>query len=165
MELSETFDSEAERYDRARPGYPDELFDDMAELTSLGRGARILEIGPGTGQATRSLLARGYHVTAIEPGERLAAVLRRKTAGLLCEVHVTRFEDWPLPAEPFDAVFAATSFHWLDAATRLECIAAVLRPGGALVIVDTAHVAGGTSASPGPFPVRSPGRGLRARGS
>jgi SAM-dependent methyltransferase len=53
------------------------------------------------------------------------------------------FELWPLPAEPFDAVVAATSFHWIDPAVRLEKTANALRPGGALAIISTHHVAGG----------------------
>jgi hypothetical protein len=53
------------------------------------------------------------------------------------------FEDWPLPPEPFRAVFAATAFHWIDPAVGLERAAAALEPGGALAVVTTSHVAGG----------------------
>jgi SAM-dependent methyltransferase len=58
--LRETFDEDAERYERARPGYPAELLDDLAALTGLRAGDRVLEIGPGTGQATVPLARRGY---------------------------------------------------------------------------------------------------------
>ncbi len=60
--LRTTFDEEAERYDRARPGYPSDVFEDLAQLTGLSPGDRILEIGCGTGQATVPLAERGYYV-------------------------------------------------------------------------------------------------------
>ena len=79
--LRSTFNQDAERYDRARPGYPAGLFDDLAELTSIGPGSRVLEIGPGTGQATRPLAERGCRVVAVELGADLAALARRNLAG------------------------------------------------------------------------------------
>jgi SAM-dependent methyltransferase len=100
--LRAIFDEAAELYDRARPGYPAALFDDLAELTPLRPGSRVLEIGPGTGQATLPLAERGYQVVAVELGADLAAVARRKLAGFPnVEVVTAAFEDWPLPAEPW----------------------------------------------------------------
>jgi 2-polyprenyl-3-methyl-5-hydroxy-6-metoxy-1,4-benzoquinol methylase len=72
----EIFNEVAEEYDRHRPAYPDALIDRACEVGGLGPGATVLEIGCGTGQLTRSLLARGLRVTAIEPGERLIAQAR-----------------------------------------------------------------------------------------
>jgi protein-L-isoaspartate O-methyltransferase len=113
--LRSTFNEDAERYDRARPGYPPVLFGDLAELTSIGPGSRVLEIGPGTGQATRPLAERGCRVVAVELGADLAALAARNLAGFpSVEVVNAAFEDWPLPAEPFDLVLAATAFHWID---------------------------------------------------
>src|SRR5437762_2398315 len=60
--LRRTFDSTAERYDAARPAYPEELFDDLVDLTGLQPGARLLEVGCGTGKATLPLLRRGFSV-------------------------------------------------------------------------------------------------------
>jgi SAM-dependent methyltransferase len=57
---------------------------------------------------------------------------------------VANFDEWPLPAEPFDLVVSATAFHWLDPETRMERCAAALRPGGSLAVISTHHVAGGT---------------------
>jgi hypothetical protein len=80
--LAQTFNSAAELYERARPRYPDQLFADLAATTGLGgRPARVVEIGPGTGQATRGLLGQGWRVHALEPGRELAAVARRVLAG------------------------------------------------------------------------------------
>jgi SAM-dependent methyltransferase len=142
--LRSTFDQAAELYDRARPGYPAALFDDLAELTSIRPGSRVLEIGPGTGQATRPLAERGCQVVAVELGADLAALARRNLAGFpSVEVVTAAFEDWPLPAEPFDLVLAATAFHWIDPSVRVDKVADALRPGGSLATVTTHHVAGG----------------------
>ena len=142
--LRSTFDQAAELYDRARPGYPAALFDDLAALTGIGPGSRVLEIGPGTGQATRPLAERGCRVVAVELGAGLAAVARRNLAAFpSVEVVTAAFEDWPLPAEPFDLVLAATAFHWIDPSVRVDKVADALRPGRSLATVTTHHVAGG----------------------
>jgi SAM-dependent methyltransferase/alkylhydroperoxidase family enzyme len=144
-DLRAIFDEDAERYDRARPGYPDELFDDLCDLAHLGPGSRVLEIGCGTGQATVPLARRGFTVVAVELGAHLAAIARRNLAAYPdAQVVVSTFEAWPLPAEPFDAVVAFTAFHWIEPDVGLAKVAAALRPGGAFVVVTTDHVAGGT---------------------
>ncbi|GGL60949.1 methyltransferase type 11 [Streptomyces fumigatiscleroticus] len=143
--LSRTFDEDAELYDRARPGYPTELYDDLAELAGVRPGSRVLEVGCGTGQATVPLAARGCRITAVEAGPHMAAVARRNLAGAAAAAVVTaEFESWPLPEEPFDAVVSATAFHWIDPAVRVAKAADALRPGGALAVVRTQHVMGGT---------------------
>lgn len=142
-----SFTADAERYAARRPTYPAALFDRLAGYGRLGPGARVLEVAPGTGQATRSLAERGWSVTAVELGEDLASVARRELAGSGdVEVVTGAFEDWPLPPEPFDAVVCATAWHWLDPATRLDKAVRALRPGGTLALVWTHHVAGGTRA-------------------
>ena len=143
MTLRETFEEAPELYDRVRPDYPEELFDDLARLGSLTPGSRVLELGCGTGQATVSLARRGYQVVAVELGAGLAGVAQKKLASFpAVRVVNAAFEAWPLPAEPFDVVFAATSFHWIDRAIRVTKSADALRPGGALAVVSTHHVAG-----------------------
>lgn len=81
MTLRETFDEAPELYDRVRPGYPAEVFDDLAALAGLRLGSRVLELGPGTGQARVPLARRGYEVTALELVAGLTRVARRKLAG------------------------------------------------------------------------------------
>jgi SAM-dependent methyltransferase len=104
----------------------------------------VLEIGPGTGQATIPLARRGYRVVAVELGRGLAAIAERKLAPFPdVQVVNAAFEDWPLPPEPFDAVVGATAFHWLDPDAGPARAADALRPGGALAVVSTWHVAGG----------------------
>jgi SAM-dependent methyltransferase len=143
--LRVTFDEDAERYDRARPGYPPAVFDDLAELAGIGPGCRVLEIGCGTGQATVPLAERGCEIVAVELGAELAAVARRNLARFpAVQVVTAAFEGWPLPPEPFDLVLSATAFHWIDPAVRVVKSADALRPGGALATIETHHVAGGT---------------------
>jgi SAM-dependent methyltransferase len=135
-----TFDRDAALYDRARPGYPDQLFDDLFVIAGLKSDARVLEIGCGTGQATRPLARRGCRLVCVELGPNLAAVARRNLAEFPhVEVVTAAFETWDSPAANFDLVFAATSWHWLDPAVRYEKAARLLKPGGALAIVSSAH--------------------------
>jgi SAM-dependent methyltransferase len=139
--LRATFDEVAELYDRARPGYPRAVLDDLVALARLAADARIVEIGPGTGQATVALAERGLHVTAVELGESLAAVAERKLTSF-DHVEIVRadFESWEPPRRDFDAVVAFTAFHWLDPGTRVERCARLLRPCGSLAVVQTQHV-------------------------
>lgn len=142
--LRQTFNEDAELYDRARPGYPAQLFRDLREMADIGPGSRVLEIGCGTGQATLPLAELGAGITALDLGESMAAVARRKLAAYpTVSVIVTPFEIWPLPEEPFDAVVSATAFHWLDPEIRVLKAAQALRAGGALAMIWTHHVRGG----------------------
>jgi SAM-dependent methyltransferase len=144
IRLRAGFDRVAPLYDRIRPAYPPELFDDLAELAGIGPGSRVLEIGCGTGQATAELARRGYDVLAVELGARLAAVAAARLAGTSVRIEVADFDRWDTTERGFDVVFAATAFHWLDPATKFDRTAALLRPGGVLATVTTDHIAGGT---------------------
>ncbi|KAB2351363.1 class I SAM-dependent methyltransferase [Actinomadura rudentiformis] len=145
--LRMTFNENAALYDRARPHYPAGIFNDLDALAGTGPGCRVLEIGCGTGQATAPLAARGCEVVAVELGAEMAEVARRNLKGFpSVEVVNGAFEEWSLPDEPFDMVFAATAFNWVDPEVRVAKAADALRPGGALATVATHHVAGGTEA-------------------
>jgi SAM-dependent methyltransferase len=138
------FDEDARLYERARPRYPAQLFDDLTAVTGLTEGSRVLEIGCGTGQVTLPLAQRGFDVTALEPGPSLAALTQKKVSAVQnVKVVVTSFENWALPPTPFDAVVAATSFHWIDPEVRVRKSADALRKGGVLATIETHHVAGG----------------------
>jgi SAM-dependent methyltransferase len=146
IQLRQTFDTIAELYDRARPGYPPAMLDDLTARADLGPGRRVLEIGPGTGQLTVPLAGRGCRIVAVELGANLAVAARHHLRGFPdAEVVHADFEHWQLPAERFDLVIAATAFHWLDPDTRMARTAEALRPGGTLATVETHHVAGGTA--------------------
>ncbi|CAA9581274.1 MAG: hypothetical protein AVDCRST_MAG87-3389 [uncultured Thermomicrobiales bacterium] len=147
MDGAMTFDEVPALYHRVRPRYPAALFDIVRELPDLAAGSRVLEIGAGTGIATGPLLERGFDITAIEPGAGLIDVARAELAGFSSVRWVeTRFEELVLSADPFDMVFSATAFHWLDRRVRVGKAAAALRPGGYLAIASYQHVAGGDTA-------------------
>src|SRR5256714_9864166 len=139
--LRATFEEVPELYDRARPSYPPELFDDLVAYACLARGARVLEIGCGSGQATIPLAERGLEVVCVELGAGLAAVARRKLAGFpRVEVVHAVFEAWEAEEASFDAVVAFTAFHWLDPQGKYANPARLLRPGGTHAVTETAHV-------------------------
>jgi SAM-dependent methyltransferase len=140
-QLRGAFEEVPELYDRARPSYPEEVFDDLVALADLREGARLLEIGPGTGQATASLAKRGFEIVGVELGAQLAEVARRKLVRFAnVDIVNANFETWEPSGEPFDAVFAFTAFHWIDPALRYERSAEFLREGGALAVLRSKHV-------------------------
>jgi len=139
--LRTTFEQVPELYDRARPSYPPELFDDLAQLARLQDAARIVEIGCGTGQATLPLAERGYHITCVELGADLAAIARRKFMTFpTVEVINADFESWQPKHSAFDAAVAFTAFHWISPETRYAKTASLLREHGMLAVVSTEHV-------------------------
>jgi SAM-dependent methyltransferase len=133
--LRTTFDDAPELYDRVRPVAPARVFDDLVALAELEPGARLVEIGCGSGQATLPLAERGFAIVGVELGERLASVARRKLAAFpRVEIVTSSFEEWDPRGEAFDGVVAFNSFHWLHPELRFTKPAAVLRPGGALAV-------------------------------
>jgi SAM-dependent methyltransferase len=135
-----TFEDVPELYDRARPGYPSEVFDDLVALGRLSPGARLLEIGCGTGKATLPLAERGFELVGVELGEGLAEVARRKLSSFRrVEIVTARFEDWE-PDALFDGIVSFTAFHWIDPEMRYEKPARLLREGGTLAVAGSHHV-------------------------
>lgn len=131
--LASTFNRAGAGYD-ARPGYPDAVFEILAAECGLGPGTRVLEIGPGTGQATLPMLDRGATITAVEPGAELARLVAARCGDRAFEVVVGTFETADLPVEPFDLVAGGTSFHWVDPDVGIRRAAEHLRPGGWLAL-------------------------------
>jgi SAM-dependent methyltransferase len=141
-----SFDREADAYARWRPGYPDRLYAILERVCGLGPEATVLEIGPGAGQATRELLARGAQVTAVELGGNMTERLRAEFPDLtVINADVTAVD---LPDAAFDLAVCATSLHWLDAAEAVPKIAPALRPGGWLAAWWTVF---GNTSRPTPF--------------
>jgi SAM-dependent methyltransferase len=135
-----SFEDVAELYDRARPVYPESVFDDLFEL-GLAEGSRVLEVGCGTGKATLSLAARGLEVVCVELGADLAAIARRRLAAFpRVEIVNAAFETWEPKRAEFDGVCAFTAFHWIDPDARYAKPARLLAADGALAVVDTKHV-------------------------
>jgi SAM-dependent methyltransferase len=141
--LREVFDLDADLYDRIRPKYPAALFDEL--FSRLPDPADVLEVGPGTGQATGALLARKARVTAVELGLNLSERLRQNFQTIVrLKVVWSSFEQAELEPRSFDAVVSATAYHWIDESVRLRKPAELLRPGGWLAVVDTIQVAAST---------------------
>ena len=114
MEDGRTFDAVAAAYDAQRSGYPDELFADLSAIAELDSGARVLEVGCGSGQATAGLASRGFDVTAIDPGPSLIAIARlRFEHSSSVRFAVSTFEDWWAPSDGFRLLAAAQSWHWV----------------------------------------------------
>ena len=135
-QLGRVFNEVPELYDRVRPGYPDELFADLAAITGIDERASVLEVGCGTGQATRSVAGLGCSVTAIEPGPEMAALAReRLTAFGNVNVETAKFEDWQDRGARFDALVAASSWHWVDPSVGWTRAHEVLRPGGWMAVL------------------------------
>jgi SAM-dependent methyltransferase len=124
----QTYGTDAVGYQDGRPDYPPHVYEVLRSTCGVGAGSRVLEIGPGPGLVTRHLLAAGARVVAVEPDAGFADHLSRT----LPDVHVVSegFEEADLGVDGFDAVVAATSFHWLDQATALRKVGDILRPGG-----------------------------------
>jgi SAM-dependent methyltransferase len=136
-----TFDEDPDAYDRTRPVAPEPVFDELVGLAGLRPGSSVLEIGPGTGQATRRLAERGLRVLAVELGPALADRARRNLAAFPdVDVVTSSFEAWDPGGATFDAVFACNSFHWVDPEVRFVKSAAVLGRGGHLAVLATPWV-------------------------
>ena len=109
--MAESFGSDAEGYDRARPSYHDEL---IARIVAMSPGPEMLDVGCGTGIAARQLQAAGCRVLGVDPDARMAELARRADV----EVEVATFEAW----------------HWVDPATGANKAAQILHPDGRLVV-------------------------------
>jgi SAM-dependent methyltransferase len=132
------FGEDAEAYDRTRPVAPAAVFDELVRLAGLWPGASAVEIGPGTGQATRPLAERGLEIVALEIDERLAARAAKRLVDLPgVTVRAVSFEQWDPDGSQFDMVFACNSFHWVDPDVRFAKAAQLLEPAGALVVMST----------------------------
>ncbi|MFJ8770481.1 class I SAM-dependent methyltransferase [Streptomyces clavifer] len=134
--LGRVFNEVPELYDRVRPGYPDELFADLVTVTGMDARSSVLEVGCGTGQATRSLAKLGCSVTAIEPGKEMAALARQRIATFgNVEVETSMFEEWGDRGRRFDVLVAASSWHWVDQSTGWQRAHDVLHPTGWMALL------------------------------
>jgi SAM-dependent methyltransferase len=140
--MAESFGVDAQRYDRARPGYPEALVarivagsrrpdaSGTVEAAEATDTLDVLDVGCGTGIAARQFQAAGCAVLGVEPDARMADFARAR--GL--RVEVAAFEDWQPAGRTFDAVVAAQSWHWVDPVAGAVKAARVLRPGGRLAL-------------------------------
>ncbi len=126
-EVAESFGLDAERYDRARPRYPDAL---IGRIVGESPGRDVLDVGCGTGISSRQFQAIGCAVLGVDPDAQMAAFARQR--GL--EAEVATFEDWDPAGRTFDAVIAGMTWHWVDPVAGAAKAAQLLRPGGRLAV-------------------------------
>ena len=121
--VAESFGTDAERYDRTRPHYPEAM---VSRIVASSPGLDVLDVGIGTGKEARQFRAVGCEVLGVEPDARMADFARR--GGI--EVEVATFEAWDPAGRNFDAVVAGQSWHWVDPLAGAAKAARVLRPDG-----------------------------------
>jgi len=126
-QVAESFGSDAARYDRTRPAYPDAL---VERIAAASPGPDLLDVGCGTGIAARQFQAAGCRVLGVDPDARMADLARRSGV----EVEVATFEAWEGGGRAFDAVVAGQAWHWVDPVAGAAKAAQVLRPGGRLAV-------------------------------
>jgi ubiquinone/menaquinone biosynthesis C-methylase UbiE len=130
--LGRGFDAIADQYDEVRPDYPDELYDAIESVTLPWADADVLDIGAGTGIATRAILARGARVVALDPGASMLRRLRETSPRV--ETVNADAEQMPLQSNRFDLAVCATAWHWMDTGQTLGELRRVLRPGGYIAL-------------------------------
>ncbi|MCT9929735.1 methyltransferase domain-containing protein [Planotetraspora sp. A-T 1434] len=124
------FDRVAEAYDAARPEYPEALYLALEELSGIRLdGARVLDVGAGTGISTRGLLDRGARAVAVDRGGRMLSLLRARTA---CHAMLADGNTLPFRDGVADLVTYAQAWHWLDPALSIAEAVRVTGPGGAV---------------------------------
>ena len=125
--MAESFGVDPQRYDRARPRYPEAL---VERILAASPGRDVLDVGCGTGIEARQFQAAGATVLGVDPDARMAEYARRTGV----EVEVSTFEAWDPAGRTFDAVVAGQAWHWVDPVAGPAKAARVLRPGGRLAV-------------------------------
>lgn len=125
----------ARAYRWARPTYPKSLIDRV--ISQLKATETLLELGCGPGIATTVFAKKGFRICAIEPSAAACELARKSCEAYKNRVRIynTTFEDYPLKDQQFDAVLAATSFHWISPEVACKKSAAALKPGGSLILL------------------------------
>jgi len=126
-EIAESFGTDAQRYERTRPGYPDAMVDAILAATP---GHRVLDVGTGTGISARGFHQRGCQVLGVEPDEEMARVARH--SGL--DVEIATFEDWDPAGRVFDLVIAGQAWHWVNPVAGASKATHVLDPAGRIAL-------------------------------
>jgi SAM-dependent methyltransferase len=134
------FGSEAEAYERHRPGWPAEAVRRALEYLGLGPESEVVDLAAGTGKLTRELIPLVRRVIAVEP----SADMRRALAGAApgAETLDGTAEGMPLPDASVDGLFAAEAFHWFATPEAVAEIARVVRPGGGIALLWNMHQLG-----------------------
>jgi SAM-dependent methyltransferase len=126
----------ADAYNRLRPGYSSKLINRVVELTQLPPHASILEIGCGPGIATVEFAKIGFSILALEPSPKAYQLARNNCLQYpKVKIENTTFEEWELKSKSFNAVLAATSFHWISPEIRSRKASQALIEDGYLILL------------------------------
>lgn len=138
MEFRKIFDTYPELFDRYRPRYSPELFAELIDFADIREGKTVLEIGPGTGQATEPVLKTGCDYHAIELGENLCAVMEKKF-GSYQNFHIVNddFISYDFKDMKFDMIYSATAIQWIPENIAYSKTFHLLKPGGTLAMMYT----------------------------
>jgi SAM-dependent methyltransferase len=131
VDLRFKFNEVADEYDRWRPTYVPQLYNDILDFKKIDQTSSVLEIGIGTGQATLPILKTNCHLTAVELGDELAEFSRRKFQEYNnFQVKNIAFEGFESPDNSFDMVYSATAFHWIPEEIGYPKVYKLLKSGG-----------------------------------
>ena len=138
MEFRKIFDTIPEQFDQFRPKYSGELFEYLINFAQLGPEKKVLEIGPGTGQATDPILKTGCDYHAIELGEHLCAKMREKYSRYP-NFHIVNddFITYDFGQQRFDLIYSAATIQWIPEETAFSKTYELLKPGGTLAMMLT----------------------------
>lgn len=138
MEFRKVFDTIPEQFDKYRPRYSPELFADLIGYAGIGPGKTVLELGPGTGQATDPILDTGCDYHAIELGEHLAGMMKRKY-GKCSNFHIVNddFITYDFGRQKFDMIYSAATIQWIPEDIAFSKTFELLKPGGTLAMMLT----------------------------
>ncbi len=129
------YSSVAEAYNTTRPLYPDQLISQVREITQLPLGSKILEIGSGTANATRSFAQLGFSMTCLEPNPDFCQLAQANSHSYdNIKIHNLSFEEWQSP-EKFDAILAASSWHWIPSEVAYPKAIRLLQDQGYLILL------------------------------
>lgn len=132
--LKNTFSKVIKDYDSARPGYPQELYDIVIDFAGIGKGADVLEVGAGTGQATDLFLQEEFRFDLLEvSGEQVTFLKQKYGDNPKVTVKKDYFEQYETEKK-YDLIYSATAFHWVDSSIGYPKAWEMLKPGGTLAV-------------------------------
>ena len=131
--LNWTFDTVADTYEKLRPGYVDELYQNIFEYKSINNTSRVVEVGIGGGQATLPFLQTGCNLIAVDYGENFCEICREKFKEFPNFSAVSgKFEDIDFNGE-YDLIYSASAFHWIPEEIGYKTVYNMLKNGGVFI--------------------------------
>ncbi len=136
MEYRKVFDTIPEQFDQYRSRYCKGLFDQLIAYAGVDKKTTVLELGPGTGQASEPILDTGCDYHAIELGEHLYAFMKKKY-GARSNFHIINddFITYDFGDQKFDLIYSAATIQWIGEEIAYPKVLDLLRPGGVLAMI------------------------------